>query len=153
MKKNNKKGFTLVELVIVVAVMAILVAIAIPTVGAITGKAKTAVDDSNAKTLESMIKLAEAEAVNDAKGATPTFAEEQIANAIAKAKLGITSGSFKYDVKTGTVKTGSGTASADLYNITFSTTTVTVKGTVEKTANLDGSTTPATTQAPAGGEG
>ena len=36
MKKNNKKGFTLVELVIVVAVMAILVAVAIPVVSTIT---------------------------------------------------------------------------------------------------------------------
>ena len=35
MKKNNKKGFTLVELVIVVAVMAVLVAVAIPTIGSI----------------------------------------------------------------------------------------------------------------------
>ena len=35
--KNNKKGFTLVELVIVVAVMAVLVAVAIPTIGSVKG--------------------------------------------------------------------------------------------------------------------
>ena len=43
MKKNNKKGFTLVELVIVVAVMAVLVAVAIPTVGSIKASADSAV--------------------------------------------------------------------------------------------------------------
>lgn len=122
MKKNNKKGFTLVELVIVVAVMAILVAIAIPTVGAITNKAKTAVDNSNAKTLESMIKLAEANAVEASNGAaTVDFGESEIAWAIVDAKLGITTGSFTYNSKTGTVVTGKNPASltADYYVINF----------------------------------
>ena len=121
MKKNNKKGFTLVELVIVVAVMAILVAIAIPTVGSITNKAKSAVDDSNAKTLESMIKLAEANAVEASNGAeTVTFDESEIAWAIVDAKLGITSGSFTYHGKTGTVTVGtSATYEATDYLISF----------------------------------
>ena len=35
MKRNNKKGFTIVELVIVIAVIAILAAVMIPTFGAI----------------------------------------------------------------------------------------------------------------------
>ena len=39
MKKNNKKGFTIVELVIVIAVIAILSAIMIPTFGSIIDKA------------------------------------------------------------------------------------------------------------------
>lgn len=77
--KNNKKGFTLVELVIVVAVMAILVAVAIPTVASITGKATAAVNGSNAQTIESMIKLEMAET-----NAT-TLSEEKVAQAIVDA--------------------------------------------------------------------
>lgn len=40
MKKNNKKGFTIVELVIVIAVIAILSAVLIPTFSSVTKKAK-----------------------------------------------------------------------------------------------------------------
>ena len=39
MKKNNKKGFTIVELVIVIAVIAILAGVLIPTFGGIIEKA------------------------------------------------------------------------------------------------------------------
>ena len=40
MKRNNKKGFTIVELVIVIAVIAILAGVLIPTFAGITSKAK-----------------------------------------------------------------------------------------------------------------
>lgn len=39
MKKNNKKGFTIVELVIVIAVIAILAAVLIPTFSGVVAKA------------------------------------------------------------------------------------------------------------------
>ena len=39
MKRNNKKGFTIVELVIVIAVIAILAAVLIPTFGGVIRKA------------------------------------------------------------------------------------------------------------------
>lgn len=98
MKKNNKKGFTLVELVIVVAVMAVLVAVAIPTVSSIVGSAKDSTNDSNARTIESMIKLAEAEADGVAPGAQDVF------NALSDAKLGIKDATFQYDIVAGTVE-------------------------------------------------
>lgn len=109
MKKNNKKGFTLVELVIVVAVMAVLVAVAIPTVGSITGKAKEAVADSNARTIESVLKLAEANASAESETAdddgVATLSDEDAAQAIADAKLGLDSTTkFVYNTKTGAVK-------------------------------------------------
>ena len=124
MKKNNKKGFTLVELVIVVAVMAILVAIAIPTVSSITKTAKTAVDDTNAKTIESMIKLAEADAAKAGNG-TATLGDEAIAKALVDAKLGIT-GTFHYVPATGTVSTSAPGAGVTAKTITCSTTGVKV---------------------------
>ena len=40
MKKNNKKGFTIVELVIVIAVIGILAAVLIPTFSNVTKSAK-----------------------------------------------------------------------------------------------------------------
>ena len=42
MKRNNKKGFTIVELVVVIAVIAILSAVFIPTFSGVIGKAKEA---------------------------------------------------------------------------------------------------------------
>ena len=47
MKKNNKKGFTLMEMLIVVAIIGILVAIAIPTFTGALNKAKEAADVAN----------------------------------------------------------------------------------------------------------
>ena len=46
-KKLNKKGFTLMEMLIVVAIIAILVAIAIPTYSNSMKKANAAVDAAN----------------------------------------------------------------------------------------------------------
>ena len=50
MKKTNKKGFTLVELVIVIAVIAILAAVLIPVFSNLIGKAKDAAALQNART-------------------------------------------------------------------------------------------------------
>ncbi len=47
MKKNNKKGFTLAELLIVVAIIAVLVAIAIPVFTTQLEKSKEATDLAN----------------------------------------------------------------------------------------------------------
>ncbi len=49
MKKNNKKGFTLAELLIVVAIIAVLVAIAIPIFRGQLEKAREATDEANAR--------------------------------------------------------------------------------------------------------
>ena len=49
MKKNNKKGFTIVELVIVIAVIAILAAVLIPTFTGVTERAKENAAMQNAR--------------------------------------------------------------------------------------------------------
>ena len=51
MKKMNKKGFTIVELVIVIAVIAILAAVMIPTFGGIIKKANTSSVQQTAQAL------------------------------------------------------------------------------------------------------
>ena len=102
--KKNKKGFTLVELVIVVAVMAVLIAVAIPTVTSITKTAKETVADTNARTIESTLKLAEANKNKDGNG--DNFDEldaDEIEAALDAAKLGIDGGAFVYDSLKGTV--------------------------------------------------
>ena len=63
-KKLNKKGFTLAELLIVVAIIAVLVAIAIPIFTGSLEKARLGVHRSNARNLKSMavsVILADAE--------------------------------------------------------------------------------------------
>lgn len=72
MIKSNKKGFTLVELVVVVAVLLILAAIAIPTVSGVINQAQTATDSANAKSIETAIKYAIAQ--NEITNAT-TYAD------------------------------------------------------------------------------
>ena len=47
MKKRNQKGFTIMEMLIVVAIIAILVAIAIPTFNSALTKSKEAADVAN----------------------------------------------------------------------------------------------------------
>ena len=116
MKKNNKKGFTLVELVIVVAVMAILVAVAIPTVASITEAAQNSVNESNARTIESVIKVEEAKT---AAGDDSMAAAGSIEDAINAAKLGIKAESvFYYDSETGMVTTAT-TGTETEVTITF----------------------------------
>lgn len=58
MKKTNKKGFTLAELLVVVAIIAVLVAIAIPIFTSQLEKAREAVDAAN-------IRAAYAEVLSD----------------------------------------------------------------------------------------
>jgi type IV pilus assembly protein PilA len=56
MKKNNRKGFTIVELVIVIAVIAILAAVLIPTFSGIVNKAnQSARQQEVAAALKSML--------------------------------------------------------------------------------------------------
>ena len=60
MKKNNKKGFTIVELVIVIAVIAILAAVLIPTFSSIIKKAKVNNDVGTIANLNKGLAIAQA---------------------------------------------------------------------------------------------
>ena len=55
MKKLNKKGFTLIEMLVVIAIIAVLVAIIIPVVSNSTTKAKAATDAANLRAAKAVI--------------------------------------------------------------------------------------------------
>lgn len=55
MKKLNNKGFSLIELIIVIAIMAVLVAVIAPNLTSYLGSSKKKTDNNNADTIESAI--------------------------------------------------------------------------------------------------
>lgn len=67
MKKNNKKGFTLAELLIVVAIIAVLVAVAIPVFTSQLEKSREGVDLANLRSAYGEA-VADALASSDGKG-------------------------------------------------------------------------------------
>lgn len=77
MKKNNRRGFTLAELLIVVAIIAVLVAIAIPVFTQQLERSREATDLAN-------IRSAYAEAISDAleTGADGAYAQTTV-NAVS----------------------------------------------------------------------
>ena len=58
MKKMNKKGFTLIEMLVVIAIIAVMVSIIIPTVMNSTNKAAAAANAANLRSLKAEITTA-----------------------------------------------------------------------------------------------
>ena len=85
--KNNKKGFTLVELMVVVVIIGVLVAIAVPVYNATTTSAKEKAEAANIRILEGAIGTYIADNVT-----TGTYAEVVMSNAGAISGVTIKSG-------------------------------------------------------------
>lgn len=84
-KMNNKKGFTLMELLIVVAIIAILVAVSIPVFTSQLEKARETTDVAN-------MRAAKAEAVTQylTDGNAGTYYYDAVNGTLKSAKTGIT---------------------------------------------------------------
>ncbi len=78
MKKTNKKGFTLAELLIVIAIIAVLIAIAIPTFSGALRNARLQTDHANIRSAYAMVMTANMMGGIDIDGelTTPTADEE-----------------------------------------------------------------------------
>ena len=63
LKKNLSKGFSLVEMLVVIAVIGVIAAIAIPSIGNINASAKTATAQRNAQSVVSMYQAGQAAGV------------------------------------------------------------------------------------------
>lgn len=95
MKRTNEKGFTLMELLIVLAIIAILIAIAIPTFSGQMEKSREATDLANVRSAyaELMVK------VNEADGATAITVELKQKTTNWQTKLPITIAGVTYNGK------------------------------------------------------
>lgn len=71
-KLNNKKGFTLMEMLIVVAIIAVLVAIAIPVFNGALTKSKEAADVANIRAYYAELQI---KAIDEGKTAVSTAAD------------------------------------------------------------------------------
>jgi type IV pilus assembly protein PilA len=100
MKKNleNKKGFTLIELIIVIAIIGILAAIAVPKFGNIQLDSKRKADFANAKVIADATMLAIGNNVTFTDATKPTA--DEIKTYLAQyPKPQLISGEFKITVK------------------------------------------------------
>lgn len=140
MKKTNKKGFTLAELLVVVAIIAVLVAIAIPIFTSQLEKAREATDVAN-------IRAAYAEATTKVlSGDGTTSTDGKTVTATAKTPKMVSNGAIDKLSDATTI------GSIDIKNITINngqevTVEVDEKGTVKLSG---GATVPNTTESEQG---
>lgn len=81
--KKNKKGYTLTELIVVVAILGILAAVATPMVLNQVSKARTSADAANEKAIENAYLVGMADASDTTVPADLTGVKKKIGSALA----------------------------------------------------------------------
>ena len=87
-KLLNKKGFTLIELIVVIAILAILALILVPTISNYIEDAWTTRDQANVRALYSQIQLYEASSGSGLSATVPTVAGLQFGDAGTEGCIG-----------------------------------------------------------------
>ena len=110
-KKKNNKGFSLVELIVVIAIMAVLVGVLAPQFIGYVAKSKVSTDLQNADSLKSAVEIAIAEADSastatvtvSGSGKTITVAGTGLTFAVSSVSLKATwtDGEYTYSASTG----------------------------------------------------
>lgn len=78
-KKNNKRAFTLIELIVVIGILAVLIAILVPVMTGIVNDARQATANANARTVFSIAQAEQVFAIVNGGGAMP---EERLKTAV-----------------------------------------------------------------------
>ena len=140
MKKNNKKGFTLAELLIVVAIIAVLVAIAIPIFTNQLEKSREATDAANIRDVYAEVAVAMLTDGLDQDGATASVGGLTATTAVSNSGITVTVDEFPVAQKVDNWQTGSinvaGAVMDTVYTVTDAGT-----GTLTFTFKVDGNDT------------
>lgn len=117
MNKMNKKGFTLIEMLVVIAIIAILVSIIVPVVGNSTKKAAAATNAANLRSTAASIAVAIlSDKIDSSDGVTnDEITAAGITIPTAKTNGGVTGGAFSCTVENGQVICKFGSMTIDDY--------------------------------------
>ena len=107
----NKKGFTLIEMLVVIAIIAVLVAIIVPAVGSATMKASAATNAANLRSAAASITIDYANGTAKADASTGVVSNFTITPPTEKANAndGITGGTFSAKLVNGQIVVAFGT--------------------------------------------
>ena len=109
MKKFNKKGFTLIEMLAVIAIIAVLVAIIIPVVGNSTTKANAATNAANLRSAAATISIEYMEGKLTVNDSTKVITGYTMTAPTAEDVTGITGGTFTATLVDGEIVCAFGT--------------------------------------------
>ena len=85
LKCKNKKGFTLIELIVVIAILAILALIAVPSLGGYLASADIRTNQANAKLMTNVAHM-----IHSERGTYPTTSEWNVSDGLSVSEASIT---------------------------------------------------------------